>query len=115
MTIGKFNVRNLYFYLVCFMSIIIFVMGTVQAVGNFLDIMYPDPDGPWIIERFDKQVEEGMMTSEEAEKKAEEMRRLERERMKVHNIKDLAQNITMIVIAIPLFLVHWRRVANQEE
>lgn len=114
MTPSKFSIRNIYFYLVCFLSIIIFVIGAVQTVGNFLDIVYPDPDSPYKLDRFDKQVQAGNLTSEEAEKKAQEILQLEREWNKVRDIKDLAQSITMLVIAIPLFLFHWQRVANQE-
>jgi hypothetical protein len=97
------------------MSLIIFIIGTVQGVRNFLDIVYPDPESPWVVEKYQIQVEDGKMTQEEAEKRAEESRQIELERNKIRNIKDFAQNIIMILISIPLFFVHWRRVSVQNE
>lgn len=115
MGLGKLNIRDLYFYLVCFMSIVIFVMGMVQGVENLLDIVYPDPDSPWVIEKYDRQIEEGKMTPQEAQHKIEEMQRLERERNRVRNIKELAQNIVMIGVAIPLFAIHWKHASKTGE
>lgn len=115
MSLGKFNIRNFYFYLVCFMSLIIFVIGTVQGVGNLLDIVYPDPQSPWTITRYEKQIEEGIITKEEAKEKIEKNQELELKRNRVRNIKGFIQNMTMVLISIPLFIIHWRKVTAVKE
>lgn len=115
------DVRQTYYYLVCFATLIMVIIGVVQVIQNGLDLALPEePYRPSAMDMYQRM--RGPTTDEEptpftreeldamAEEEAERMRRETRRR----NIRSLIGSLALVAVATPVYLYHWRRVRRDE-
>ncbi|MHB1318482.1 MAG: hypothetical protein ACYCYF_07695 [Anaerolineae bacterium] len=94
---SNWTVRNTYLYLVCLITLVIVIFTTVGTVRGLVSLAYPEP----------VQV----VTSAETEKgimEADVM--LQRRWSQRYAILDLVRNVSLLAIAAPLYVSHWRRI-----
>jgi len=105
----KIYVREIYFYLICLVAIIIFIIGIVSlgdsainyvtpatyATRANLALMYTEQYGDLTQEQIDKIADEELASALKMEKQMA--------------VRGLFRGGLMVIIAIPLFIFHWRK------
>ena len=95
------TLRNAYLYLVCLITLVVSLFAAVQLVRASVGVLYPDP-GYY-----------GFYPDPTVEVDEEEIRRQEEaaeDSMRRQEILNLVSSGTMLLIAGPLYVYHWRRV-----
>ncbi len=123
-------IKSLYFYLVSFVALMMIVWSVANMINIALktwvftkadDIMYggrmncqtlpapvSDPKATTPVPTKEQTIADCEKQNAEAEKQQQENRIAQRQ-------MDIVRDISMIVVGIPLFWVHWRIVRNKEE
>jgi hypothetical protein len=105
----KIYIREIYFYLICLIAFILFIVGMVAIYDNAVNYVkpttymtkssmlpaYKDQYANLSQEQIDNMVNEEIQNSLNNEK--------------LMAIKGLFRGVLLIVIAIPLFIFHWRK------
>lgn len=113
------DVRRTYYYLVCFATLLMLIIGTVQLVQNILDLALPEePYRPTQVEMRERlrtapgeapalsQEEFRRMTEEEVTRQERQQRR--------RALRNLLGNLALLGVAAPVYLYHWRQVRRTE-
>ena len=110
--------RETYDYLVCFATLMLVILGLVQAAGAAIDLVFPEPIRlPPFLHTRPQVGPEGERTSRERQEVEAEAARLEahhRQLQRRRAVRNLATHGTLLVVAAPLFAFHWRRVRRRE-
>ena len=123
----SWNIRSVYYYLVCFATLLMLVFGTVQIANHVLNLVLPpDTYGPSAIDMYERVRARPMQPnqpgaladtlSEEtlkrmAEEENERIRRMQRR----SDARGILHSLALVLIAGPVYLYHWRRVRRTEE
>lgn len=99
----RFSLRNIYLYLVCLITLIMTIFALVSVVRNTVELLYPDPGAQVFAPK------EAGVSPEEMARQEESMRESTR-RWAVIN---LVGSGTMLVIAVPVYAYHWRRIQKE--
>jgi len=102
-TRDRFLLRNIYLYLVCLISLVITIFAAVNLVNGVVQLLYPDP-GYWYFEP-------ARVDATDVERAAREAAALDS--AKRQTILGLVSAATMLLIAGPVYLYHWRRVEKE--
>ncbi len=95
--------RNVYLYLVSFVSLMMILIGVIVTVQNLMDVAFPTYYNYAPIEK------DTQMTPEEiANYEANQL--LAKENYLVTNKKNVAKSLIVVVVALPVFLYHWKKV-----
>jgi hypothetical protein len=114
-----FDARKTYYYLVCFATLLMIIIGAVQVVQNTLDLALPEePYRPTTLDLAERLRPPPGATGEaterpsraELEQMAEEegARMLQQQRRRA--IRGLLGSLTLVLIAAPVYVYHWRQV-----
>ncbi len=113
---GSWSIKNLYFYLVCLVTLFLFVGGTISAANNAMQLIMPDrPNVPLTQVYYREYREPGAepVFDPPALSKLEDMR-AEQEREYQHYQgwirRILLNSIALMIIAAPFYLYHWKQI-----
>ncbi|MBM3709920.1 MAG: hypothetical protein FJW61_05820 [Actinobacteria bacterium] len=99
--------REVYFYIVCLIALILFIVGLVMLFNGTLDYikptMYATP------ENIAPMYKDQNLTQEEIDKLVEKEINNSLNIEKNRAFKDLLRGALLVVIAIPLFVFHWKK------
>lgn len=118
------DIRKTYYYLVCFATLLMVIIGTVQTVQNVLDLALPgEPYRPTIVDlygryRLPPDAPEGQapeFTREELERMADEEAERMRQEQRRNALRNLLGSLALVLIAAPVYVYHWRRVRREED
>lgn len=113
---GNWSIRNLYFYMVCLVTLFMFVGGAISTINNALQLTLPDrPNVPLTQVYFREYREAGEAPVFDPPPLEElEKRRAEQEQefasYQGWMRQRLLNSIAFMVIAAPFYLYHWRQV-----
>lgn len=117
----SFKVREFYYYAICFVTLIICIFAVAQLVDTIAEMFYPYPEyAPSKMELYQMKdrVNSDSVDSETLKQwvKEEQQLRMKREvQSRQHRFaKNLARSLAFLIIAIPLYIYHWRRVRSFE-
>ncbi|HWG94623.1 MAG TPA: hypothetical protein VNU66_10400 [Mycobacteriales bacterium] len=99
------SLRSAYLYLVCLVTLVIGIFAAVSTVRNTVGLLYPDP-GLSAFEPVYGPEGRDRLSDEERAEREEAFEEAERRRA----VLDLVGAGTMLLIAGPAYLYHWRRV-----
>ncbi|MGE5373257.1 MAG: hypothetical protein ACM3QZ_14860 [Solirubrobacterales bacterium] len=106
MNAARWNIRNIYLYLVCFVLLLIMVFSCSNLVYNLSGIAYPGPG------YLPPGVAEGKFQGTPAENEA-----LRRYEMKYQNaqqrtmaVRESIRDGFLLLLVVPLYIYHWRRI-----
>ena len=116
------DIRKTYYYLVCFATLIMVIVGSVQIVQNVLDLAIPEePYRPTPIDmyhRFERPGMEGAddvpYTRAELEKMAAEEAETMRRQSRRRALRNLLGSLALVMIAAPVYMYHWKKVRVDE-
>lgn len=116
----SWSIKNLYFYLVCLVTLFLFVGGAISGINSAMQMAFPDrPNMPIFYSYYPEYKDDSSTPAfnppplEELEK-----RRAEQEEMDVYyrgyTLRSLLNSIALMIIAAPFYLYHWKRVKPLE-
>ena len=102
---GTWNLRNLYLYLVCLITLVISIFAAVQVVRSVVELVYPEPGyygGPA------PATEPGVSNQDftRQQQAAEDSQRR-------NAVLGLVGSATTLLITVPLYRYHWRRIERE--
>lgn len=102
----------IYFYLVCFSTLIIMIFGSIKLVGSIADLVIPMPPPvtglPEMAVHFKDLQQQGLNISWEdykAEKEKEQAQHQAWEQARAR--RSLVVSLAAVLIPLPIFLFHW--------
>lgn len=105
------NIRNIYLYLVAFVTLMLMLFGIAQMIDGLVGVLYPPPEyGPPILSKPPQEID---VTPEEWQKRVEQERENEMKRQRYYEIKKVVRNGAMILVALPVYLYHWRKIQKE--
>ena len=120
----SWDVRSVYYYLVCFATLLMLVFGGAQVVNHTLNLLLPREDyGPSSVELYERmrmrpvypgQEQGGSTVDTLSEETLRRMAREEQERMHRmqtrNDVRSLLHSLALVLIAGPIYIYHWRRI-----
>jgi len=112
----SWNIKNLYFYLVCLVTLFLFVGCAISAINSAMQLALPDKPNVSLAYVYYPEYKEGAdqpvfnpPSIEELERK-----RTEQEQMDLYyqsyTKRSLLNAIALMIIAAPFYLYHWKQV-----
>ena len=101
------SVREIYFYIVCIISIIIFIIGLVGLSDGIIN--YLKPNTYLYQEKFPYETQYPNLSEEEINNLMEKEIANSVANERTFALKSMLRNTIMIIIAIPLFAFHWKK------
>ncbi len=105
MTVPKWNIRNVYLYLVCLITLIMLIVAVINLGNSLLGLVYPEP--PYYIEK-------PVAPTPEDETRWEDQRELQQSQQRYYSIKRSIESLIMIVIVLPIYMYHWRKIEAEQ-
>ncbi|MDD3776792.1 MAG: hypothetical protein PHN32_04210 [Actinomycetota bacterium] len=104
----KVYVREIYFYLICVIALIVFIIGIVNLADNITNYVNPVTysSRPQVLPMYKEQYPD--MSAEQIEAMVQEEMDNSLRYEKNIALRGIIRGVLMLVISIPLFAFHWR-------
>lgn len=116
------SIKNLYYYLVCLVTLFMFVGGAISSITSAAEIILPDrPNVPIFFTYYPEyRVEQEREVFDPPPLEELEARRAEQEETELHyrsySTRRLLNSLALMIIALPFYIYHWKRISiNVEE
>jgi hypothetical protein len=107
--IDPWSPRYIYLYLVCIVTLVMVIFATVNLVRSVAEMVYPQPEMVIVPE----PTREGSADAE-AWAASQRDQQLNQQRWATRNaVLAIIGSMTMLLIAGPLYLYHWRKVERE--
>ncbi len=105
----KVLVREIYFYIVCLIALVIFIAGLIGLSGGIVNYLKPSTyiTKANIMPGYREQYRD--LSEEEINTMADQEIQNSIDNERGFALRSLINNSVMIVIAIPLFIFHWKK------
>ena len=107
---GTWEPRSVYLYIVCLITLVMVLFSVVNIVRASVELVYPEP------QRAMPVIKAPPLSSEESaqlRQMPEEQQEWEQQWALRRAILNLAGSIGMLLVALPVYLYHWRRVRSK--
>ncbi len=105
--------RSIYLYVVCLITLVMMIIGTVNVIKSVTEMAYPQPR-PYPQVTIKAPGEEPLAPEAEA-RFIEEQREADRQWSRRNAVLSIVGNGALLVIAAPLYRFHWRQVQRERE
>lgn len=104
------RLRNVYLYLVSFVSLMLILIGLIFTIQNLTDLLFPTNYyyDTLPIDKNRQMTEEEKKAYEESQRKSEQNQRTERS-------KNVAKSTSVVIVALPSFIYHWRKIEKEKK
>lgn len=113
---SRWNIRQVYLYLVCFATLMMLIVGSVQLVMSLVDFVYPEqfyyPDAKARIIAENQKMPN--VTQEEIDRQVEEERQRGESAMERSRVRRMINSVAFIVVSLPVYVYHWRKIQRGE-
>jgi len=102
--------REIYFYIICMVSIIIFIVGIVQVYDGAINYVKPTTylTKPSVASMYSQEQYKNL-TAQEIDKLIQDEINASIQNEKDMAFKNLLRGVLLVIISIPLFAFHWRK------
>lgn len=100
------NLRSVYLYLVCLITLVMVLFAGVSAVRNTVGLLYPDPGAFAYEPAYGPEGKKEELTEQQRDEREKAFQDAERRRA----VLGLVGAGTMLLLAGPAYRYHWRRV-----
>lgn len=115
----RWNLEHVYFYLVSFIALILILVGAINLTRTAIAYVAPTDHyySPFyeVEPFFDYNDWEEAFGPELIAAEKERAERINKENYSRSLIRDLVSSITFILIALPVYLYHWRKIPSLEK
>lgn len=126
MSKSRISLRNIYLYLVCLITLIIFIVSAIQTVDNTMDVILGND---YYYETFEMYKQRYVIRDDEGkvtglrEGKTEESIRIEfkefkenqKTRQRNQDIKSLVTSIAALIISSVFWMYHWKQIQIEKD
>lgn len=104
------KLRNIYLYLVSFVTLMMILGGLIFTVQNATDVLFPTNYyyETYPVDKTGNLSDEEKKIIEENQKRSEENRRTESK-------KSVAKSVAVVVVALPVFIYHWKKIEKEKK
>lgn len=112
----SWSIKNLYFYLVCLVTLFLFVGGTISAANSAMLLILPDKPNVALTQVYFREYRESGETAVFDPPPLEELEemRAEQEREYGHyqgwTRRSVLNSVALMIIAAPFYLYHWKQI-----
>ncbi len=103
------KLRNVYLYLVSFVSLMMILIGLIFTVQNITDVLYPTNNYYDVI-----PIDKSQGMTEEEKKYYEENRKRNELNQRTLSRKSVAKSTAVVLVALPTFIYHWRKIEKEK-
>lgn len=111
------HIRNIYLYLVCFVTLMMVVFGFITFLNNTARLVFPVEYSyrPTLMDVEREYLSSGrdVPPVAELEQIRDERVLREKERERAFKLRDLVGSLTFWLIPIPFYLYHWRKIRTE--
>lgn len=119
---AKLNLRSAYLYLVCLVTLIVFIFGIIFAITNLTDLLLDEgyyttyEDYVLRFQKFDPERNQSISTlsEEELQERYAQFRQAEEKRQRNQDIKDFVNSIAAMLVGGGFWIYHWRKIDGSE-
>lgn len=107
----KWDIRTVYLYLVCFVSLMMIIVGGVegvQAIGNYF---YPQP-GPYL---YEPKLKDSNFPPEVIQQQIQEEKERQERQARYNQFQRVLSSVALMGVGLPVYLYHWRRIRERED
>ncbi len=111
---GEWSIKNIYYYLVCLVTLFLIVSGFISSAGSVMQLVIPnEPNISLMSLYYPEHRNDGVNFNPPALVKLEEMREqreLQELQYQYYAWRPLLNSLALMLISIPFYLYHWNRV-----
>jgi len=113
------NLRSIYLYLVCLITLVIFIFGTIFTINRTVDLVigadyyyqtFEDYKERYYIYKDDGKTQELKLAEEEIKENYERYLSQEAERRQKQTIRDLSNSIASMLVGGGFWFYHWKKI-----
>ncbi|MEW5784425.1 MAG: hypothetical protein AB1767_05010 [Bacillota bacterium] len=112
--VKDWNIKNIYLYLVCLVTLVLFISGFISSVGSAMQILLPDQPNVSLFHIYYPEYKEGeeVFTPPPLSKleKDRQERELQEMNYRYYTWRQLLNSLALMIIPIPFYLYHWKMV-----
>jgi methionine salvage enolase-phosphatase E1 len=105
-----FKLRNIYLYLVCFVTLLMMIFGTISTVQGVTDLLYPTNYYAYPV-----IPDKNTTQTPDEQKQQEANRKSDQENQKNQNKKNVAKSVAVVLVALPTFAYHWKKIEKEKK
>lgn len=109
-TKGTWEPRSVYLYIVCLITLVMVLFSVVNIVRASVELIYPEPQRAMPVIKVPPSPPSEV--SPELRQTPEEEQEWQRQWSLRRAILNLAGSVGMLLVALPVYLYHWRRVRS---
>lgn len=105
-----FRLRNVYLYLVSFVTLMMILGGIIFTVQNITDVVFPTNyyNGPIAAQK------SGNLSAKDKKAIQEEQKTMQANQ-RTESKKSVAKSIAVVLVALPTFIYHWRKIETEKK
>jgi hypothetical protein len=112
---SRWNIRQVYLYLVSFATLMMLIVGTVQLIMGVVDLVYPDPTKGMgyydtKMRLSELQQKNPNINQEDFEKQLQEEKQNQEAAWHYQKIRSFINSLILVVVSLPFYLYHWRKI-----
>lgn len=113
----KWDIEHVYFYLVSFITLILMIVGAINLTRTAIASLTPTvyEDDRFTFEQQNLELWENKFGPELVERETSRHQEISRINYKRSLVRDLVSSLAFIVIALPIYLYHWRKIPRLEK
>lgn len=112
---GRWNIRHLYLYLVCFATLMMLIVGSVQLIMSISNIVFSEPLYQDLSSlKFQMKQSNPDLTREEVERQAKMDLQRQELSQKHMRTRQVVNSVALIIVSLPIFIYHWRKIKHGE-
>jgi hypothetical protein len=101
--------RNLYLYLVSFVTLMMILGGIIFTVQNITDVVFPTNYFTEVM-----PYEKSANLSVEEKEAYDENQKIIQENRRMDSKKNVVKSIAVVAVAFPTFVYHWRKIEKEK-
>lgn len=106
------SLRNIYLYLVCFVSIILIIFGLIGFMNSLTDIFLPTEYYPSTVERMAQYNKDMNISKSDFEAQVAKEIEQNKTNQKNNKIREIIRNLSIFLVAVPFYLYHWKKIES---
>lgn len=106
------KLRNIYLYLVSFVTLMMILGGLIFTVQNVMDVIFPTN---YYYEPYPVEKGGSLPFSAEEKKTYEENQKRNEENRRTEGKKSVAKSVAVVAVALPTFLYHWKKIEMEKK
>jgi len=104
------KLRNIYLYLVSFVSLMMILIGLIVTAQNITDVIFPNN---YYYET--APIDKSSNMTEEQKKAYQESQKINMQNQMMNSKKNVAKSVAVVLVALPTFAYHWKKIEKEKK